>query len=266
MKHFRYLLFASILSTFLYGCMTVPVSGRKAFNFIPESLEISLGAQSYSSMLGKEKISNDQRLNEMIKRVGQRIAAVSGRSDYQWEFKVIDSDVQNAFCLPGGKIAIYRGILPIAKNEAGLATVMSHEITHAIARHGGQRISAQLALMGGMVALSQTALKDNKNSVYIMAALGLGSHLGVMLPYGRMQESEADEVGQILMARAGYDPSESVKFWARFAEVTKGHNVPTLLSDHPSSSSRSANLQERLPAAQKVYSQASQKYGLGENF
>lgn len=248
------------------ACMTTPVSGRKAFNIIPEGVENSLGAQSYEAMLRKERISTDPRLNEIVTRVGKRIAGVSGHDDYDWEFKVIDSKVQNAFCLPGGKIAVYRGLLPLAKNEAGLATVMAHEVTHAIARHGGQRISTNLAIVGGLVTLQNTALKNNPNQNTVLALLGLGSQVGVMLPFSRSQEEEADEVGQTLMARAGYDPAESVLFWGRFAEVTKGKSPPALLSDHPSSASREENLRNRLPEAQKEYAKAPAKYGLGESF
>lgn len=259
-------IFAALFLCSLAACMTVPVSGRKAFNLIPEGVEKSMGAQSYSAMLEKERISNDARTNEFVRRVGARIAAVADKPDYSWEFKVIDSNVQNAFCLPGGKIAVYRGILPVTKNEAGLATVMAHEVTHAIARHGGQRISLQLGMIGGLVALQQTALKDNKNGLMIMALLGLGSQVGIALPYGRSQETEADEVGQTLMARAGYDPAESVAFWHRFAEVTKGHSMPTLLSDHPSSESREENMRGRLPSAQAEYAKAQNHYGLGEAY
>ncbi|MEW6055840.1 MAG: M48 family metallopeptidase [Bdellovibrionota bacterium] len=247
------------------ACMTVPVSGRKAFNLIPEGIETSLGEQSFSSVLSKERESNDPRLNAIVTRVGQRIAAVSGRSDYNWEFKVIDSKEQNAFCLPGGKIAVYKGILSVAKNEAGLATVMSHEVVHAIARHGGQRISANLALVGGMVALENTALKNNPNGSYIMAALGLGTQVGLLLPYSRSHETEADEIGQVLMAQAGYDPAESIRFWQRFSEATKGQSVPTFLSTHPSSQGRAENLREKLPAALQEYQRAPNQYSLGES-
>ncbi len=256
----------SAIPFLLVSCMTVPISERNAFNIIPESLELSLGAQSYEQMLSKEKISHDTRLNTIVSRVGSRIAAVSDRSDFKWEYKVIDSNVQNAFCLPGGKIAVYRGILPVTKNEAGLATVLGHEIAHAIARHGGQRISTSLAMTGGLAVLQSTALKENSNAPYIMAALGIGSQVGVMLPYGRMQESEADRIGQILMARAGYDPEESARFWKRFADATKGHSVPTLLSDHPSSESREEDMRNQLPKAKEEYVKASNKYGLGESF
>jgi len=258
--------FSALVACSLAACMTVPISGRKAFNIVPMDLENSLGAQSYAEMLSKEKVSSDPKSNEIVTRVGQRIAAVANQPDYKWEFKVIDSNVQNAFCLPGGKIAVYKGLLPVAKNEAGLATVMSHEVVHAIARHGGQRISANLGLVGGMVALQATALKNNSNAQYIMAALGLGAQVGLMLPYGRSHETEADEVGQILMARAGYDPSESVHFWERFGETTKGAGaaVPEFLSTHPSSGKRVESLKEQLPKAQSEYNKASNKYGMGE--
>lgn len=258
--------FSVALLCTIAACMTVPVSGRHAFNIVPEGVENSLGVQSYQTTLKAERLSNDARLSTIVTRVGQRIAAVAGKPDYQWEYKLIDKNEQNAFCLPGGKIAVYTGILSVAKNEAGLATVLSHEVAHALARHGGQRISANIATVGGLVALQQTVLKENQNGPYIMAALGLGSQVGIMLPYGRAQETEADEIGQMLMARAGYDPAESVRFWGRFAAATGGQSMPALLSTHPSSASREENLRNRLPSAQTEYSRASTKYGLGESF
>lgn len=255
---------AIVMLLTIAACMTVPISGRKAFNLIPEAVEQSLGAQSYSSMLSKERVSGNQHYNEIVLRAGQRIAAVSGRSDFRWEFKVIESKEQNAFCLPGGKVAVYTGILPVMENEAGLAAVMGHEIAHALARHGGQRISASLAVMGGLVALQTTALKDNPNRNYIFAALGAGAAVGVILPYSRMQETEADEIGQVLMARAGYDPRESISFWQRFATATGGSKVPTFLSTHPSSTSRAENMQSKLSKAMEEYNRAPSKHGTGE--
>lgn len=267
MKKYGFNSFFLLLSLCVFqACMTVPVSGRKAFNLIPESLEKSLGEQSYTATISKEPLSQDKRLVEMVTKVGKRIAAVADKPDYQWEFKLIDKDVQNAFCLPGGKIAIYKGILPIAKNEAGLATVMAHEVVHAIARHGGQRISAGLGITAGIAALERTALKNNKNAPYIMAALGIAATGGIILPYSRMQESEADEIGQILMARAGYNPAESIAFWNRFGAVTKGGSVPELLSTHPSSKSREENMKNHLPQAMKEYEKTLTKYDRGENF
>ncbi len=226
-----------------------------------------MGKQSYSSVLGSEKLSTNAHLTEIITRVGQRIATQANRPDYAWEFKLIDKNEQNAFCLPGGKIAIYTGILPIAKNEAGLATVMAHEVTHAIARHGGQRMSLALASMGGLFLLQQTTLKDKdpRTQGLILGALGAGLAVGVVLPYSRSHEIEADEVGQTLMAKAGYDPSESIHFWGRFATIAKS-NTPSLLSTHPSSQDRANNMKERLPASLRDYQAAPQQYGLGALF
>ena len=259
---------AAISLSAIVACATNPITGKRSFVMVPESVEISMGEQSYSQVLRSEPISNDPKWNAIVTRVGQRIAAVANRPDYQWEFKVIASNVQNAFCLPGGKIAVYKGILPIAKNEAGLATVMSHEVVHAIARHGGQRISQGLLATGALIGLQQTALKDKdaKTQALILGGLGAGLTVGVILPFSRGHESEADEVGQILMARAGYDPSESIQFWHRFAEVTKGSSMPTFLSTHPSTTSREEAMREHLSAAQAEYAKAPNKYGIGEVF
>ncbi|MBI3555792.1 MAG: M48 family metallopeptidase [Deltaproteobacteria bacterium] len=256
------------------ACMTTPVSGRKALNIMPESEEIAMGESAYKDVLKKEKISHDSRLNAIVTRVGKRIAAVANKPEYQWQFVVIDSEVQNAFCLPGGKIAVYRGIIPITKNEAGLATVMAHEVTHALARHGGQRITQNMELSLGMGIIQALLLRPGENDTaadqqkrqMIMAGLGAGATVGIVLPFSRGDEAEADEVGQILMARAGYDPEESIRFWDRFSEATKGQSPPAFLSDHPSSPSRAQDLRDRLPTAKTEYERAPQHYGLGDAF
>ncbi len=265
---------AALMVGCLTACMTTPVSGRKALNVMPESEEISMGEAAYKDVLKKEKISHDPRLNAIVTRVGQRIAAVANKPEYKWEFVVLDSDVQNAFCLPGGKIAVYRGIIPVTKNEAGLATVMAHEVTHALARHGGQRITQNMELTVGMGIVQALLLRpgehdtaaDQQKRQMIMAGLGAGATVGIVLPFSRADETEADEVGQILMARAGYDPAESIRFWDRFSEATKGQSPPAFLSDHPSSPSRAQDLRDRLPAAKAEYDRAPQHYGLGESF
>lgn len=272
-NYFRGFIAAFVLSA-IAACMTTPISGKHAFNLVPESQEISMGESAYQDVLKKEPISNDARLNAIVTRVGQRIAAVADKPEYHWEFKVIDKNIQNAFCLPGGKIAVYKGILPITKNEAGLATVMSHEVVHALARHGGQRMTQQMGTTFLMTGLALTLLKPNADETpeqaqkknLMIAALGAGATVGLILPFSRGNESEADESGQILMARAGYDPSESIKFWERFSEATKGPSQPAFLSTHPASASRAQDLRERLPTAQAEYAKASTKFGLGDTF
>jgi predicted Zn-dependent protease len=250
------------------ACSTVPISGRRQLSLVPESLMISMGRQSYASILKSERVSTDPRLNEIVTRVGQRIAAQANRPDYQWEFKVIQKNEMNAFCLPGGKIAVYTGIIPVVKNEASLAAVLGHEVTHAIANHSGERMSQGILVTGGLIALQATALKnkDPKTQAMVLGALGIGATFGIILPYSRSHETEADEVGQIFMARAGYDPAESIQFWNRFAEATKGSKVPTFMSTHPSTTGREEDMREKLPKAQAEYANAGTKYGVGESF
>jgi len=225
---------------------------------------LSLGAQSYSEILSKEKISQNARLNEMIQRVGKRLAAASDMPDLEWEFKLIESPQQNAFALPGGKVAFYTGILQICKNEAGVATVMGHEIAHAIARHGAQRMTQQM-LITGALSFASLSYGNSKYKPLILGALGVGATYGLQLPFSRSNESEADEIGIIYMAHAGYDPREAVNFWTRFQNA-KGSQPPEFMSTHPSDETRIGRLTELLPKALKEYDASSAKYGIGETF
>ncbi|MFQ5731983.1 MAG: M48 family metallopeptidase [Planctomycetaceae bacterium] len=246
------------------GCRSAPVTGRRQLLVIPEKQEISMGVKAYREILAKEKPSTDQRLSEMVERVGRRIAAVAGKPDYGWEFHVIASSQQNAFALPGGKVAVYAGILSICKNEAGLAVVMSHEIAHALARHGGERMSQQMAADGlGKVVQVVSRQRAPEYEKTILAVYGAGSKYGVLLPYSRKHESEADHIGLMLMAKAGYDPREAPRFWQRFAASTNGKKPPEFLSTHPSDETRAENLRKLLPGAMQLYEQAPVKAGLG---
>ncbi len=247
------------------GCRTAPVTQRRQLLLIPEAQELSLGNQAFQETLAGESPSQNTRLAEMVNRVGQRIAAVSDRNDYQWEFRLIASPTQNAFCLPGGKVAIYEGILPVCQDEAGLAVVMSHEVAHALARHGGERMSHSMAVDGvKMVAekLVGTYAADKKE--ILMRAYGVGSQYGVLLPYSRRQESEADHIGLNLMAQAGYDPTVAPDFWTRFGSLKTGEQQPEFLSTHPADQRRAADLLELMDESQAIYSRAQQKFGRGE--
>lgn len=236
------------------GCRTAPVTGRKQLIMMPESQEIALGAQAYSETLSKEPESKDPAIRAMVERVGRRIADVAGRNDFQWEFKAIASPTQNAFCLPGGKVAIYEGILPICKNDDGLAVVMSHEIAHALARHGGERMSHNSIAQNLKSITSRiTQEKVPEKHELLMQAYGLGSQYLVLLPYNRKQESEADHIGLMLMAKAGYDPREAPRFWSRFANIDKGEQTPEFFSTHPSDQRRASDLMALMDEAMKVY-------------
>ena len=246
------------------GCRSAPITGRRQLLIFPEGQELSLGQQAFSEATQKTPLSDNPRVTEMVNRVGHRIAEVSQRSDFQWEFKTLKSDEQNAFCLPGGKVAVYEGILPICQNEAGLAVVMGHEIAHALARHGGERMSQNAAVDGlrtaaGYVMQNQEEVKKEM----VLKAYGMATEYGVLLPFSRKHESEADHIGVTLMSKAGYDPSEAPKFWQRFGAVG-GDKPPEFLSTHPSDERRAADLMALLPDARALYDQAPQKLGLGE--
>ncbi len=221
-----------------------------------------MGTQAYQEMLAKEKISKDVRLNAMLKRVGQRIAAQTPANDFQWEFRLIESPEMNAFCLPGGKVAFYTGILPVLENEAAMAVVMGHEVAHAIARHGGQRMSQGLLVQGGLAVVDVGLLQNSKYRNLTMGLLGVGASVGVMLPFSRSHESEADELGLRYAAAAGYDPAEAARFWQRFSQKG-GSKPPEFLSTHPSDSTRIENL-GRLETQVRESYETSPKFGLGE--
>ncbi len=232
----------------------MPVTGRSQLILISSEEEVQLGLSSYQEIMGQSTLSSDPDLNEMVKRVGFRIAEVSNRPEYNWEFNVVQNDdMVNAFALPGGKVAVYTGILPYTQNENGMAAVLGHEVAHALARHGGERIStgilAQIGLLGLNLAM---ASKDPKVVQSVNEAFGLGVNVGVLLPFNRHQETEADHIGLFLMAKAGYDPREAVKFWQRMGRAG-GKKPPEFLSTHPADQKRIRQIQEWLPEAMAVY-------------
>ncbi|QPJ61934.1 MAG: M48 family metallopeptidase [Candidatus Nitronauta litoralis] len=255
-----------LLSWSLTGCTTTPVSGKSALILVPFSQEMQLGEQAFQQVLEKETLSPNKDYTAVVERVGRRIAAVTNMPNLKWEFRLIESDQLNAFALPGGKTAIYTAMLPVCKNEAGLAAVMGHEIAHVIARHGAQRMSQDMVVQAGM-ATAAISMADNSQRGMIMGALGLGAQLGVMLPFSRGMESEADEIGTIYMAKAGYDPAEAEQFWRRFASVKTGsQQPPEFLSTHPADATRINQIRRLLPKAQQIYRDNPNKYGLGVSF
>ena len=261
-KHFIFIILSGLV---ISACTTTPVSNRSALILIPKSQEISLGIQSYNEILKREKESEDTQLNQVIRRVGQRIASVSDMPKLEWEIKLIESDQKNAFALPGGKIAIYTGILSVAKNEAGLATVMSHEIAHVIARHGAQRMTQQMLLQGAMIGAG-LSMKNSTQKNIVLSALGVGVLYGFTLPFSRLHESEADQIGLIYMAKAGYDPNEAINFWQRFGQVKGGKGPPEWASTHPADVTRMQGLRSYLSRAKYDYQNVKVKYGLGQSF
>lgn len=252
------------LALAVVGCVTLPETGRSAFFLTTPQEEAQLGAQAYRDILSKERVSADPRWNAMVMRVGRRIAAAARRPDFQWEFRVLESKEPNAFCLPGGKVAFYTGIFPVAKNEAAVAAIMGHEVAHATLRHGGQRMSAQLGTQMGLGLLGAMLGQGGKDRGLLLGALGVGATVGVILPFSRANESEADDVGLTYMARAGYDPREAPRLWQRMAQLGSGR-TPGFLSTHPSSVGRQQALAAALPRVLPTY-ERSARLGLGESF
>jgi predicted Zn-dependent protease len=222
----------------LVGCSTVPITGRKQLILTSEAEEAQLGLTAFDQIKKETPVSKDPAGNELIQKVGKRIAAVADLPNAQWEFVLFDSKQANAFCLPGGKVGVYTGILPITKDEAGLATVLGHEIGHAVARHGGERMSVgTLQQAGAQVAAAAGSYfkVDPQWQSAIGVAYGFGSEVGGVLPHSRLQESEADHMGLIFMARAGYDPEQAVAFWQRFSQYNSagGDSTPAIFRTHP---------------------------------
>ena len=252
------------LFTFLTACRSTPVTGREQLILIPESQEVQMGLTAYRDVLSKSKLSSDSEKVAMVRRVGERIAAVADKPDYKWEFNLIDDDkTVNAFCLPGGKVAVYTGILPVTEDEAGLATVMAHEIAHALARHGGERMTTGLLAQLGLVALDVGLAVKNQDPKMIEAlnaAYGAAAQVGVILPFSRKQELEADHIGLLLMSKAGYDPQSALHFWERMAKLDKA-KAPEFLSTHPSDEKRVQQIAKWLPEAEKEYRESQTGQG-----
>lgn len=249
----------------MLGCQQVPLTNRRQVLLSSEASENAMGLTAYQEVLKSEPLTKNEKAVEIVRRIGQRIAAVANRPDFDWEFNVIESDTQNAFCLPGGKVAVYTGILSVCENEAGLAVVMSHEVAHAIARHGGERMTYQTAQNLGKSAVGYMMQKqDEQKQKIVLTAYSGVSEYGVILPFSRKHEMEADRIGIMLMAKAGYDPSEAPVFWERFAGSKTEAAPLEWLSTHPSDATRSAALRELLPQALSLYEKAEVKSGLGE--
>ena len=257
------LIFFSIIN--FQSCSTVPVTGRSQLNVIPSSELMSMSFQQYDQFLKENKLSTNTKQSAMIKIVGEKISkaveqyfAQNNMSDelngYAWEFNLVESEQVNAWAMPGGKVVFYTGILPITKTEAGVAVVMGHEVAHAVAEHGGERMSHQVMQQFGGMALSKLLEKESDAlQGILLTAYGVGSQVGVMLPFSRLHESEADQLGLIFMAMAGYNPQEAVDFWQRMADAKGGQAPPEWLSTHPSDQTRINDLKKAMPEAMKYY-------------
>jgi len=251
------------------GCKKVPITGRKQVKLLPSSTLNSMALTSYKDFLNTNKVSNHAENTRMVKEVGKDIQmAVTNYfkqegqlkllEGYSWEFNLVEDNTVNAWCMPGGKVVVYSGLLPVAKNRDGLAVVMGHEIAHAIANHGNERMSKGLVQqMGGVALQVAVSQKPRETQALFMNAYGVGSQVGVMLPFSRLHESEADRMGLIFMAMAGYNPEEAAPFWERMAASSKGQAPPEFLSTHPSNTTRIKKLKEAMPEA-KAY---ASRYG-----
>jgi predicted Zn-dependent protease len=248
----------------IVACSTVPYTERTRVILISEDQESELGVQAYAEVTGKATLSTDTQQNSMVLAAGHRIAKVAdedlkegGRDPFQWEFKVIQSNEVNAFCLPGGKIAFYTAILPLCRDETGVAVVMGHEVAHALARHGGERVSQGMVLqLGAGIVDIALAGKSSETREAMQALYGVTTGVAFALPFSRKHELEADHIGLMLMAKAGYDPREAPKFWERMA-ASGGGQPPQWLSTHPSHEKRTEELQDLVPDAMVFYEKAT---------
>lgn len=241
------------------GCATVPETGRSQLVLVDSGELRELSSSEFEKLKASTPISQDPDQNALVQNVGRRIAAVAPVEKPDWEFVVFDQpEVMNAFALPGGKVGVYTGIFQVTQNEPGLATVLGHEVAHVVANHGAERVSQGLLVELGGTALSVLAGSNpGATSQLIAAAYGIGTSVGVMLPYSRKHELEADEIGLYYMARAGYEPKEAIAFWQRFAEATAGSGQPPeFLSTHPLDETRIEAIRKHLPKAEEEYERA----------
>jgi predicted Zn-dependent protease len=261
---FKKLILSIALFGFIVSCTTVPITGRQQLSLISSSEMNAMSFQQYDEFLKENKVITNTKEANMVKTVGAKIQkavetyfAEQGMSShldgYQWEFNLVEDETVNAWCMPGGKVVFYTGIIPVCQDENGIAVVMGHEVAHAVAGHGNERMSQGLVVqMGGMALQKAIESKPEQTQQLFMTAFGLGSQLGVMLPYSRLHESEADEMGLIFMAMAGYDPHIAVTFWQRMASMSSGA-PPEFLSTHPSDETRIEKIEKAMPKAMQYY-------------
>lgn len=268
MKRILLMLVVSMMA--LTACSQVPITGRRQVKLLPNSTLNTMALTEYQKFISSHALSKDAAKVEMVRRVGGKIqAAVTNYfrvkkqpkyiQGYAWEFNLVEDNVVNAFCMPGGKVVVYTGLLPVAANDDGLAVVMGHEIAHAIAQHGNERMSQALAAQAGGMALSAAiSNRPAQTQAIFMQAYGVGTQVGALLPFSRLHESEADELGLIFMAMAGYNPDEAIAFWQRMDKASGGNQPPEFLSTHPSHSTRIEKLKASIPKARSF----ATKYGI----
>jgi len=265
MKNLKLIAGLLVGACMLSNCSSVPLTGRKRTAWLPESELSAMANEQYAQVIQQGPISSNTVMTNQVKGVGNRIARAATKyltdngytdllANFNWEFNLIESDQINAWCMPGGKVAFYSGIMPICATDAGVAVVMGHEVAHAIAQHGNERMTHSLMQQLGAVSLAVAVSdKPQETQALFFAAYGIGTEVGGMLPFSRKHESEADELGLIFMAMAGYDPHEAPKFWERMAATTGGGAPPEFLSTHPAHSTRIKELERLIPSAMKYY-------------
>jgi len=257
-------LFCILIILTLMSCSTVPLTGRRQLSLVPESEMIALSLTEYGKFINSNKLSSDKNKIALVKRVGEKIAkavesymAAAGLSKnlegYKWEFNLVEDANVNAWCMSGGKVVVYTGLLPLTQTESGLATVLGHEIAHAVARHGSERMSDQMLVqLGGTALSSALAEKPEQTRQLALTAFGVGSQVGVILPFSRQNEYEADYMGLIFMAMAGYNPNESIPFWERMSKQG-GSKQPEFLRTHPVDQNRIDRIKQKMPEAMAYF-------------
>ncbi len=262
-RNYLILMLTLLLAVFICACSTVPITGRSQLSLVPNEQILPMSFQNYDDFMTKNKKSTDGRATARVKKVGKRIQHAVERyfrkkklsrllDGYEWEFNLVANSQVNAWCMPGGKVVVYSGILPITKGENGLAVVMGHEIAHAVANHGSERMSQGMLVQLGGIGLSAALSQHPQATQKLwMSAYGATSQIGLMLPYSRLHESEADKLGLIFMSMAGYDPHEAVGFWQRMAAKKGGKAGIEFLSTHPSDRTRIENIKKLIPEAMR---------------
>lgn len=268
MKKLRFIAFF-LTSMIIFSCSTVPLTNRKQLAMIPQGELLAMSFAQYDEFLDATNVSSNQAQTTLVKNVGKDIQMAVTQylnennyghllEGFNWEFNLVEDNQVNAWCMPGGKVVVYTGILPITQDEDGLAVVMGHEIAHAIADHGNERMSQGMLQQYGGVALSVALQsKPAETQALWMMAYGVGTYYGAMLPYSRLHESEADHLGLIFMSIAGYNPQASIPFWQRMANASGGQSPPEFMSTHPSNETRISNLQKWMPEALKYYNKSN---------
>jgi len=262
MRKFLKSLSVCLFPLLMVACSTVPYTGRSRFLFTSEAEETKMGLQAWREVRSKEKPNANKKVNAVVTRVGRAIAAVADKPDYKWEFRTFESPQANAFCLPGGKVAVYTGIFKYMAYEAELAAVVGHEVGHAIARHGGERVSQGMLQQAGAAIVATMVQKPTEREVALLI-YGGATQLGAMLPYSREHEYEADQIGLMLMAKAGYDPRYAIKFWEKFSKASSNSSLGEWFSTHPIGPHRVTELKKHLPEAMRYYKKAKVKRGAG---